>query len=472
MARERAAVPDYVGAMVRRSPPEQCPVVPGSRPVVAFGDPTRAEVATLGINPSVHEFVEDGRLLAGDLRRLATLDALGAVDCSELTVEQVAAVVADCAAYFQQRPYRRWFDPLDKLLRAGTDASYYDGSACHLDLVQWATDPTWSKLPGDVQQALLDDGVPHLRAQLSRENVRLVVLNGRQVLTQAEALGLADLTEVGRLPVGATTCRLYTGTGGGVRWLGWSTNLQSSWGVSAAFKQQLGAWLAEVSTTSEDAMDHELTEGGHLPQGLRVQGKAELVEVLHSWLEISPAATIGDIGAFGGKPWIWIDVDGWTVALNADTKRAAVEAVVRDHRHHPNRLRRLSPRPSGPRGSRCGPRTYVVGFGSLRRLHPRRRPRSGPAVLSARRPGATMNRTVDMRRSLRRPGGRDGRSHGTDHRDLKGHRSRVHRAPGKGWMACLCGRSARRGPTATIGRTHRCGCRAGAHRRDGPFVDR
>ena len=189
MARERAAVPDYVGAMVRRSPPEQCPVVPGSRPVVAFGDPTRAEVATLGINPSVHEFVEDGRLLAGDLRRLATLDALGAVDCSELTVEQVAAVVADCAAYFQQRPYRRWFDPLDKLLRAGTDASYYDGSACHLDLVQWATDPTWSKLPGDVQQALLDDGVPHLRAQLSRENVRLVVLNGRQVLTQAEALG-------------------------------------------------------------------------------------------------------------------------------------------------------------------------------------------------------------------------------------------------------------------------------------------
>lgn len=343
MARDGAmAVPDYVVAMVRRSPPEECPVVPGSVPVVAFGDPTRAEVATLGINPSAREFVEDSLPLTGDRRRLATLDALGAVDCGDLTAGQVAAVVADCAAYFQRRPYRRWFDPLDKLLRAGTDASYYDGSACHLDLVQWATDPAWSGLAADVQQALLDDGVPHLRAQLSYENVRLVVLNGRRVLAHVDTLGLADLTEVDRLPVGTTTCRLYTGTGGGVRWVGWSTNLQSSWGISTAFKRQLGARLADLcmpptATPSEDAMRLDLTVDGHLPQGLRVPAKAALIEVLQAWLGDSHAATIGDIGSFGGKPWIWIDLDGWTVALNADTKRAAVEAVVRDHRYDPNR---------------------------------------------------------------------------------------------------------------------------------------
>lgn len=337
MVRIRGTVPDHVTAMVRRSPPEECRVVPGSTPVVAFGDPTHAEVATLGINPSAREFVEDGRLLAGDHRRLATLDALGAVDCGDLTVGQVAAVVADCAAYFQRRPYRRWFDPLDTLLRAGTEASYYDGSACHLDLVQWATDPTWSKLPHDVQHTLLDDGAPHLRAQLSHENVRLVALNGRRVLTHVDALGLADLTEVDQLPVGATTCRLYTGTGSGVRWVGWSTNLQSSWGISTVFKQRLGAWLADLCTPSEEAMKPDLTVDGHLPQGLRVQSKAELIEVLQAWLGNSHAATIGDIGAFGGKPWIWVRIDDWTVALNADTKRAAVEAVVSDHRHDPNR---------------------------------------------------------------------------------------------------------------------------------------
>lgn len=81
----------------------------------------------------------------------------------------------------------------------------------------------------------------------------------------------------------------------------------------------------------------DLTVDGHLPQGLRVPGKAALIEVLQAWLGDSHAATIGDIGSFGGKPWIWIDLDGWTVALNADTKRAAVEAVVRDHRYDPNR---------------------------------------------------------------------------------------------------------------------------------------
>ena len=32
--------------------------------------------------------------------------------------------------------YRRWFDPLDRVLRASVGASYYERGACHLDLVQ------------------------------------------------------------------------------------------------------------------------------------------------------------------------------------------------------------------------------------------------------------------------------------------------------------------------------------------------
>jgi len=197
-----ARLPEYQLAMVRRLPPRGTPVVPGSTPVVAFGDPARAEVATLGINPSANEFLEHSRLLSGSQRRLATLESLGAQRLDRLTEAQVTMIVADCATYFQQRPYRRWFDPLDELLRAGADASYYDGSACHLDLVQWATQPVWGKIahPG-VRQTLLDDGVPHLRVQLARENVRLVLLNGREVLDQVAVVRLADLEEVGHLPL-------------------------------------------------------------------------------------------------------------------------------------------------------------------------------------------------------------------------------------------------------------------------------
>src|SRR5205814_6524697 len=94
------------------------PVVPGSTPVVAFGDPRRATVATLGINPSHREFIENGGLLSGEDRRLATLEPLGADRLDRLTDEQVASVVADCPSYFQRRPYQRWFDPLDRLLQA------------------------------------------------------------------------------------------------------------------------------------------------------------------------------------------------------------------------------------------------------------------------------------------------------------------------------------------------------------------
>lgn len=346
---ETQGLPNYLRAMVRRTPPPGAPVVPGSTPVVAFGDPLSAEVATLGINPSVREFMERGRLLTSAERRLATLQSLGATSVDKLTDDQVATVLQECATYFQRRPYRDWFDPLDELLRIGVAASYYEGSACHLDLVQWATDPIWGKI-GDqgVRLALLDDGVPHLRAQLAQSNVRLVLLNGRQVLDQVLALGLAELKEVECLPLARSICRLYKGTGGGIRWAGWSTNLQSSWGVSNAFKEALGAWLAGICAPPTErrvspipAVSPELDADGHLPRGLRVAGKAALVEVLCRWLAESRAQTIGDVGTFGGRPWLFVELGAHQVALNADTKRTAVEAFVNENGPDPGRAWRV-----------------------------------------------------------------------------------------------------------------------------------
>ncbi|MCI0689929.1 MAG: hypothetical protein L0Y54_22230 [Sporichthyaceae bacterium] len=329
----------YLVAMVRRAAPVGAPVVPGSTPVVGFGDPRRAEVATLGINPSRVEFVGNGSLLSGSARRLATLESLGADDLMMLSDAQVAEVVADCARYFGpgRNPYRRWFDPLDRLLAAGVGASFYDGSACHLDLVQWATDPVWGEI-GDaaVRRALLADGLPHLRAQLQQENIRLVLLNGRTVLDQVRATGLATLTKTGTLPLAASTCSLYTGIGEGVRFLGWSTNLQSSRGVTGAFATELAAWLAgqagDLETTTPtgppvplpDGAEPPLDSGGHLVRGVTVRGKAALAELLARWLAASHAATIGDVQGYGGTPWVRIELGELTAVLNADTKRVAV----------------------------------------------------------------------------------------------------------------------------------------------------
>ena len=242
-------IPDYIHAMVRRTAPPGAPVVPSSTPVVSFGDPKLARVATLGINPSAREFQEDGLLLRGSARRLATLESLGADSCDLLTDEQVAKVVAECSSYFRRRPNRNWFNPFDKLLRESIEASYYDGSACHLDLIQWSTNPVWGKIcDTKCRGALLSDGVGHLRTQLANESFRLVLLNGREVVDQVVEMGLTNLWDVGELCFRDVGCRLFVGDGGGRLWMGWSTNLQSSFGVSREFKARLADWLGRAAT--------------------------------------------------------------------------------------------------------------------------------------------------------------------------------------------------------------------------------
>ena len=228
-------VPDYVAATVRRAPPPSCHIVEGSTPVVAFGDPGRAEVATLGINPSASEFVANGTLLTGDARRLATLSSLGATTNTALTDLQVQTLVAECATYFHRRPYTRWFGILDGVLRAELNVSYSEHTACHLDLVPWATDPAWSELPIRPQQRSLADGVPHPLSQLRRENICLVVVNGKAVWDQLAATGVATFEDVDELPysnVGGTTTKLRIGSSGSARFLGWTRNRQAPPGSS------------------------------------------------------------------------------------------------------------------------------------------------------------------------------------------------------------------------------------------------
>jgi hypothetical protein len=71
--------------------------------------------------------------------------------------------------------------------------------------------------------------------------------------------------------------------------------------------------------------------GGHIVQGTRLAGKAELFRLLECWLRMSDMTTIGDIGNFGGRACIIIALgNGRTARLNSDTKRVAVEEIVKN----------------------------------------------------------------------------------------------------------------------------------------------
>lgn len=228
--------PDYVAARIRQSVPNGVRVVHGSTPVVSFGDVSRATVATLGLNPSRREFLgEDGAELTGSDRRLESLASIGESELTTASDEAVRRIFEGCNSYFGRQPYRRWFDKLERILKP-LGASYYDradrGSACqacHLDLVQWATDPTWSKLPPAKREQLLEFDVPFLRRQLFEGNIKLLLMNGGGVVGKFQSRLGIDLVE-SQIP--GTRIRLLDGKDArGLRIIGWNINLQGNWGV-------------------------------------------------------------------------------------------------------------------------------------------------------------------------------------------------------------------------------------------------
>lgn len=239
---------DVLVEQAARPPAVPTVVVPASTPVVSFGDPTSAAVVTLGLNPSTRQFVrQNGALREGTERRLATLPSLGLAGWHELDRAAAEHIVAECRGYFApgRAPYRRWFDPLDRVLRTGTGSSYYDGSACHLNLVAWATDPVWRGLDRRAWQRLVDADLPFLVAVLRSGGQGTVVVNGRTTMDEVAAAGLVDWT-ADRVLDGPPRTRLCLGESPeGVRYAGWTCNLQNQPGA-ARLAGELAAWLRAV----------------------------------------------------------------------------------------------------------------------------------------------------------------------------------------------------------------------------------
>lgn len=240
---------NYLIEMARRPRPSGCLIVDGSTPVVSFGDVTTSRIATLGINPSDREFIENGKLLDGDSRRLETLDSLGSKESETLSTVQAQALLDSCFSYFKTgNAYGQWFDILDHVINSGFNASYYDGSACHLDLVQWATSTKWASIAKPIQIRLLDEGTQHLQDQLTNEQISHVIVNGRAVWNELTRSKFLTYNEVGCLTYGSqqTKSKLIVGNAGSTKFIGWTANLQSGFGAKdKEFRKKLIEWLKE-----------------------------------------------------------------------------------------------------------------------------------------------------------------------------------------------------------------------------------
>lgn len=148
-----------------------------------FGDLFKAEVASVGLNPSDQEYLSSaGTLLMGSAQRFATMSSLGAASRSALSDQQCAQAVEWMRNYYDPgKPvYGSWFKALSRVID-GFGASFGDRSATHLDLIQESTSPVWSGLDRVARETLLEQDLPFLKWEITAFPLRAVICTGKTV---------------------------------------------------------------------------------------------------------------------------------------------------------------------------------------------------------------------------------------------------------------------------------------------------
>lgn len=147
-----------------------------------FGDLFKAEVASVGLNPSDREYLAtDGSMLGWPVQRFATMRSLGAADRPALSDEQCAEAVEWMRNYYEPgKPVYSWFNSLSRVIE-GFGVSFKERSAAHLDLIQESTRPVWSDLNAVERNRLLEQDLPFLGWQLRAFPLRAVICTGKTV---------------------------------------------------------------------------------------------------------------------------------------------------------------------------------------------------------------------------------------------------------------------------------------------------
>jgi hypothetical protein len=240
-------------------------VIPWGSPIASFGDISNSKIATLGLNPSNREFVDEkGNELKGGQRRFHTLNSLGLDSWSEAKDKHLTLIAELCDEYFSRNPYDGWFKRLDYII-SGTSMSYYfpSGEACHLDLIPYATALKWAELGQQHQDLLLELTSDSLGLLLKSSSIKMIVLNGQTVVENLEKISGISLKRT-HMPSWTLPRKSgegvhgysYTGTInkiGNVKLkneilvLGFNHNIQSSFGVTSQVQTSIRNWVTRKS---------------------------------------------------------------------------------------------------------------------------------------------------------------------------------------------------------------------------------
>ncbi len=231
-------------------------------PIPAFGDIKGSKAASLGLNPSSREFVDsEGTELDGPKRRFHTLRSLGISSWMEADSRHLNLMVDACCSYFDGNPYDLWFRRLEVVI-SGAGASYYKRTACHLDLIPYATMRKWGELRPEQRSLLLASAGNALGSLLRDSPIVMLVLNGSSVVELFQKLAGIDLEskvmpawslprQNGNIDGMAYWGKIETLAGEildrEVLVVGYNHNLQSSYGVTNKAISSIGSWVAQKS---------------------------------------------------------------------------------------------------------------------------------------------------------------------------------------------------------------------------------
>ena len=240
-----------------------------SCPILSFGNPSLSHVATVGINPSNREFMDAaGAELKGPSRRFHTLQSLDLTSWSDADARHLTLILETYCTYFTGNPYNNWFRRLELLL-SGLGVSYYDSlhTACHFDLVPYATERKWSELALKKQSSLLGIAGNSFGPIVRDSSVDLLILNGNTVVRGLEALSGVQFDSE---PIHAWALQrksthdvqgvsfkgkvdMLAGVhlGRDVKVIGFNHNIQSSFGVSTEVVSSIRNWISQTIECEE-----------------------------------------------------------------------------------------------------------------------------------------------------------------------------------------------------------------------------
>jgi len=226
-----------------------------SLPVLFFGDLFTARIATVALNPSWQEYlssVKQGKQeLVGSERRFETLISLDSATRDALTDGQCRQAIDRMRAYFQLgKPIYSYFRALDRVAQA-MGYSYERGEVVHLDLVQEATDPTWSELRDEELAPLCQQDLRFLKWEIEQFPLTVLVCNGKTTFDTVLNLFNGEITASG--PKALVTWYAATAEVAGrtVHVVGWNKPLARATGLGTEGEKNLGSHLAaHLSTTA------------------------------------------------------------------------------------------------------------------------------------------------------------------------------------------------------------------------------